>query len=188
MPIKTYIQENNLLKPFKMKKSQFVLAVMLSFSVAASAQQKWITKPLDGRLSVKFPSEPEKVTRNGVEVFTSKEKDSVVYSAGAMDMNVVAKMDSAALASVKDDPTFAEQLVSGIASQRPNYKFEAIKIGKWNTFTTYNVSGVENTNKYTVYLQMIFIGSKLYTLICRVPTELTSKKNELFFNSATLSK
>jgi hypothetical protein len=171
-----------------MKKSQLILAIMLLFTITLSAQEKWITKPLDGRLSVKFPSEPQKVTINGIDTFTLKEKDSVIYSAGAMDMYVIAKLDSAALVPLKDDPKFAEELVAGIASQRPNYKFEAIKIGKWNSFTTYNVSGVENTNKYIVYIQMIFVGSKLYTLVCRVPTKITNPKRELFLSSQSLTK
>ena len=161
---------------------------MLLFSIAATAQEKWITKPLDGKLSVKFPSEPQKVTKNGIDTFTAKEKDSVMFSASAIDMNVVAKMDSAALAPLKDNQLFAEQLVAGMAAQKPNYKFGAVKIGKWNTFTTYNVSGVENTNKNTAYIQMIFIGSKLYTFACRVPVDLVTKKKELFLNSATLTK
>jgi hypothetical protein len=171
-----------------MKKSQLVLAVMLLFSIAASAQEKWITKPLDGRLSVKFPSEPEKVTKNGVDTFTAKEKDSVMFSAGAIDMNVVANMDSAALVPLKDNQMFADQLMAGMASQKPNYKFGTVKIGKWNTFTTYNVSGVDTTTKNVLSIQMIFIGSKLYALTCRVPADLTTKKNELFFNSVTLIK
>ena len=171
-----------------MKKSQLVFAILFMFSIKATAQEKWVSKKLDEKLSVRFPSEPEKITKNGNESFITKEKDSVTYGAGLIDMNVIAKMDSATLAPMKENPIFAEKLVAGIALQKPNYKFGAVKIGSWNSLTTYNVSGFEETTKNTIYLQIIFIESKLYTLACRIPANLTTKKKELFFNSATLLK
>lgn len=170
-----------------MKKIHLLLAFML-FSIAVSAQENWITKQLDGKLSVKFPSEPQKMTKNGADSFVAKEKDSVIYSAGSIDMYTVAKMDSAALAPLKDNPMFAEKLIAGVASQKSTYKFGEVKLGKWNGLTTYNVVGTENANKNTLHIQMIFVGSKLYTLTCRVPAEVTTKSNELFFNSAAISK
>lgn len=171
-----------------MKKLQLLFVVLLMFAITANAQQKWITKKIDEKLSVNFPSEPEKVTKNGNDSFIIKEKDSVTYAAGMIDMYTVAKMDSATLAPLKENPMFAEKLVAGIASQKPTYKFGKVKIGSWNGLTTYDITGFEETTKNTIYLQIIFIGSRLYTLACRIPADLSTKKKELFFNSATLVK
>ena len=161
---------------------------MLLFSITATAQEKWITKQIDGKLSVSFPSEPKKETKNGIDTYVVKEKDSVAYSVGTMDLKLVLKLDSAALAPLKDDPRFAKQLMEGMASTKLNYKFGEVTIGKWNTLTTYNVSAVDDTAKNVLSIQMIFLGSRLYVLTCRVPAALTTKKNELFFNSLTLIK
>ncbi|RZM25379.1 MAG: hypothetical protein EOO88_19530 [Pedobacter sp.] len=171
-----------------MKKTSLILALALILSVAAKAQNNWAVKQLDNRLSVKFPSEPQKVIKNGNDSYMVKEKDSVVYSAGAIDLKLVAGLDSVALAPLKDKQQFADQVVLGIASQKPTYTFGDVTVGKWNNYTTYNATGVENTTKNKLFIEMIIIGSKMYSLSCRVPANLNTKNNELFLSSPALLK
>ncbi|SDE04550.1 hypothetical protein SAMN05216464_103447 [Mucilaginibacter pineti] len=172
-----------------MKKTYYLLLFALMLSAATSkAQTSWITKNLDEKISVKFPSEPEKTTKNGIDIYTLRAKDSIGYSANVIDYNVVVHLDSAALAPVKDTQQFADQMKMGIASKKTNYTFGDIIIGKWNTYTTYNISATDNNNKNTLLMRMILIGSKMYSLSCRVPPNMVTKNNDVFLDSFRLLK
>ena len=160
-----------------------MLLFMFVLSAVAKAQTDWITKKLDEKISVTFPSEPQKLTKNGVDSYTVKEKDSLAYSAGMVDFKVLANLDSVALARVKDSQEFANQIVKGIGSQKKNYTFGDVIISKWKNFTSYSTSACDNISKNTLFVKMILIGSKMYTLSCRIPAEMVTKNNETFFNS-----
>jgi hypothetical protein len=171
-----------------MKKSYYLLLFILMLSAAAKAQTNWVTKDLDEKLSIKFPSEPQKVTKNGIYSYTLKGKDSVGYNAAVMDYKVVAHLDSATLAPMKDTQEFADQIRMGMASKKANYTFGDVTIGKWKTYTTYSISASENTNKNKLLIQIILIGSKMYSLSCLVPANLVTKNNEVFLGSVDVLK
>jgi len=171
-----------------MKKTYYLLLFVLMMSASAKAQTGWITQNLDEKLSVKFPAQPQKTTKNGFDFYTVREPDSMAYSVAVLDYKVVLHLDSAALAPMKDNQQFADQLRAGIASKKTNYTFGDITIGKWNTYATYSMSASENINKNTLLIQMILIGSKMYSLSCRIPANMTTKKNEVFFGSVGILK
>jgi hypothetical protein len=170
-----------------MKKTYYLLLFVL-MSASVKAQTGWITQNLDEKLSIKFPAQPQKTTKNGFVIYTLREPDSMAYSVAMLDYKVVLHLDSAALAPMKDNQQFANQLRAGIASKKTNYTFGDITIGKWNTYATYSMSASENTNKNTLLIQMILIGSKMYSLSCRIPANMTTKNNEVFFGSFGILK
>jgi hypothetical protein len=102
-------------------KKTFYLLLLLVATLAAtkptSAQTSWLTKKIDDRLSVKFPGEPQKTTKNGVDSYIFKGSDSISYSSAFIDFKVVAYADSAALAPIKDTQRFADQLKAGSRSK-----------------------------------------------------------------------
>lgn len=172
-----------------MKKTYYLLLFVLLLSAVTKAQTAWVTKNLDDKLSVKFPSEPQKLTRTGIDVYTAKGKDSVVYSASVIDYEVLAHLDSATLASLKDTQEFADQMKTGMATTMTKYTLGDIKIGKWKTYTAYTISGTDNATKNTVSMQMIIIGTKMYSLSYMVPATVSTKDNEIFLGSIeTLKK
>jgi len=171
-----------------MKVNYYLILLLITLSSAVKAQNSWTEKKLDDKISVKFPKEPEKLVKNGTESYILKEPDSVAYSAVAIDLNVLAHLDSATLSQMKDNQEFADQFMKGVASQKPNYTFGDVTIGQWKTFTTYNVSGVDNKTKSTLFVQMIIIGSKIYTLSCRIPANMAPNKKEAYFNNVALLK
>jgi len=165
-----------------------LLFSILLLSFTTNAQTDWVTKQIDEKISIKFPSDPEKTTNNNADVFILKGADSVAYSGGVIDLKNFGKLDSTTLASMKDNQKFADQLVGGIASQKKNYKFGAVTIGKWEMLTVYTVNAYDDANKNKLFVKMIIIGSKLYSFTCRIPDKLDIKKSELFLNSIELSK
>ena len=171
-----------------MKKILYLLLFVLTLSAAANAQTAWVTTKIDNKISVKFPAEPVKMNKPTGDVYVYRAPDSLAYSAARLDMNIVAHLDSTKLAQVKDMQPFADQLIKGMASSKKNYTFGAVTIGQWKTYTCYNVSAKENTNNNTLLVQMILIGSEMYTLSCRIPAGMVTKSNEVFFNSVEVMK
>lgn len=171
-----------------MRKLFYLLLLTAIMPAAGMAQSTWITTKIDNRLSVKFPSTPEKTVIAAGEIYMTKENDSTQYSATVLDLNIIAKLDSAALAPLKENKEFANQLIKSIAAQKPKYTFGDLTIGKWKTFTTYYTSAIDKTNNATAFVQMIFIGSKLYSITFKLPENLVTKNKEVFFSSVELLK
>jgi len=169
-----------------MKKTWYLLLFTLMLSATTKAQTNWVTKNIDDKFSIKFPAEPVKTTKPTGDVYFYKAADSLAYSAAMLNMSVIAHLDSAALAPLKDNQQFADQVMAGMASSKKNYTFGKVTIGKWKTYTEYTISGSDNTNKNSLLMQMIIKGSKMYILSCRVPAGMDTKTNEVFFGSAAM--
>lgn len=171
-----------------MKKISFLLLFVLGLTTLSFAQSAWVKQKLDENLSASFPQLPLKTTKKGMEIYTIKGSDSIQYSAIATDYKVLANMDSAMLSPMKDTQAFADQILAGITTQKPNYTFGEITLGKWKTFTSYSFTGVDQTNKSKLTVRMIMIGHKMYTLSCLVPEKLQASTVDVFFNSVVLSR
>ncbi|WP_316831977.1 hypothetical protein [Pedobacter aquatilis] len=169
-----------------MKKRYFLLLSLLTLSIPALAQENWVRTKIDEKVSVAFPSEPQKTSKNGNDIFIDREADSILYSAVMMDLKPLAGLDSAKLATIKDTQGFADQFMKGVASQKTNYEFGKTTIAKWKGFTSYETSAVDKNGKGTLYTYLIIIGSKVYTLTCRVPDKLSTKNKERFISSLML--
>lgn len=169
-----------------MKKLHFLLLSLLVFPLLCFAQKNWVMLKIDERISVSFPSAPEKSTKNGNDVYIDREADSILYSAAMIDLKPFAGLDSVKLATIKDTQGFADQFMKGIASQKTNYDFGKTTIGKWKGWTTYQTSATDKTGKGTLYTYMIIIGSRVYTFSCRVPDKLAIKDKDQFFDSVQL--
>ncbi len=169
-----------------MKKSALLFLFVAFFTTITQAQISWITKQLDKNISVKFPGTPKETTKNNVETYLYKDNDSTTYIVGILDYKIIANLDSASLEPIKDQQQFADGIRQGMVSQKTNYTFGDITIGKWETYTTYSISGFENTQKKKISMRMILIGSKMYSLSCVVPAGLPDKNKDTFLNSAAL--
>ncbi len=167
---------------------KYFVVLILFLSIAANAQTQWIATKVDEKIAVKFPINPEKKTGNGTVTFKCKTKDSVSFTASVLDYQVIAKIDSIGLAAIKDTREFADQLKAGIVAQRKDYELGNIEIGKWKTYTTYQILGKKMNDGKKLSLKMIVIGSKMYGLSCLVPDQLVTKDKEIFFQSLEFLK
>ena len=171
-----------------MQKTYYVLLFVLLLSAAAKAQTGWVTQKLDETVSVKFPTTPQKITKNGGDSYSVKGKDSIQYVAAVVDFAAATHTDANALAEMVDKPEFAEGLKQGFTEKKLNYSFGDMTVDKWKTYNIYNITGTENTNKSKLFTHMLFVGTKMYILSCMVPASLNTKLNEVFLSSADLLK
>jgi uncharacterized GH25 family protein len=60
-----------------MKKTYYLILFVLMLSATAKAQTNWVTKNIDEKLSIKFPAEPETVTKNSIDSYLFKGKTAL---------------------------------------------------------------------------------------------------------------
>jgi hypothetical protein len=167
-----------------MKKIVALFITALITITVVYAQNGWITHKADNRISVKFPGEPKEVIAG---TFAAHDKDSVGYALTVVDFVTVAGIDSVTLAPMKDTPEFAAQLKQGMGSSLPGVTLDDFKIGKWKGFSSYTTTGVSSTQKTKMYMFMVLIGNKMYSLSSVVPDGRSAKGKDDFFASLTLT-
>ena len=159
-----------------------VIAFLLTVTIV-HAQQGWVSHKADSRITVKFPLEPKEIIPG---TFVSKGSDSTTYVFTVVDFVAVAKIDSTALAPIKETPEFADQLKSGMSQSLPDVQLQDFEIGKWKGFTSYTTSGVDSKKRnYDIF--MFIIGNKLYSLSTIVNSNGDGKGTGEFFKSIVLS-
>jgi hypothetical protein len=168
------------------KKTLVLLFFIVFAATALKAQTDWVKQPLDKRVAIKFPAAPKIITQGGNKVYRETDKDSIIYSASTIDFAVVANLDSAKLAPMKDTQQFADGLKAGMSRTAPGYVFSDVAVGKWNGYSSYRVTGVNATKKSKVYVFIILIGSKGYYLSCAVPDGVSPQNKDDYFAAAEL--
>lgn len=148
------------------------------------AQTAWVNHKADNRISVKFPNEPKEVIAG---TFASHDKDSVAYVFTVVDFVAVAGIDSTALAPMQDSPEFASQLKTGLSSSLPGVALDDFKVGKWKGHSSYTSSGVNSKDKSKMYMFMVLIGNKLYSLSAVIPDGKPVTGRDEFFASLSLT-
>ncbi len=165
-------------------KKIFSLVIATLFTITiVHAQVGWVNHKADNRISVKFPNEPKEVVAG---TYAAHDKDSVAYVFTMVDFVVVANIDSVALAPMKDTPDFAAELKKGINASLPNVALEDFKIGKWKGFSSYSTTGVNSVQKTKMYMFMVLIGNKMYSLSAVVPDNVSTRGRDDFFASLAL--
>jgi hypothetical protein len=165
-------------------KNVYILAISLLITItAAQAQDGWVTHYGDNRISVKFPVEPKELTPGS---FIAVDKDSVAYVFTIVDFNVVANLDSVALAPMKATPEFAGQLKTGMKQSLPDVEMPDFTISTWKGFTSYSSTGFDSQKKRYDFF-MFIIGSKLYSVSTVAKAGASGQGRNNFVNSIMLS-
>jgi hypothetical protein len=167
-----------------MKKTLWLFIITFVCVTFVYAQDGWVSHKADNRISVKFPDEPKEVVAG---TFATHDKDSVGYALTVIDFVAVAGIDSVTLAPLKDTPQFAAQLKQGMGSSLPGVVLDDFTIGKWKGFTSYTTAGVSSAQKTKMYMFMVLIGNKMYSLSTVVPDGKSPKGRDNFFSSLTLT-
>ena len=165
-------------------KNIYLLVVSLFITISVvQAQDSWVTHKGDNRISLKFPNEPKELTPGS---FIAVDKDSIAYIFTIVDFQVVANLDSVALAPMKTTREFADQLKTGIKQGLPEVDFPDFVISTWKGFTSYSSIGFD-AKKKKYDLLMFIIGDKLYSVSTVAKDGMSNHGHDSFVNSIVLS-
>ena len=169
-------------------KTTFTLLFFIAFTtLSVKAQTNWFRQRLNEQIAVHFPSTPEILGTGNNIVYRYIDKDIIIYSANIIDFKAAAHLDSAKLALMKDTQQFADALKGGMSRTAKNYEFGDVSLSKWEGCTTYNIIGKNVEKKTKIYILIILIGSKGYSLSCIVPDIASSKRKNDFFSNVERS-
>jgi hypothetical protein len=157
-------------------------------AISVKAQTTWVKQQLDGRVAVKFPAAPKMSARGPIVMYRDTDKNNLIYAAAVVDYMVIAQLDSAKLAVMKDTQQFADGIKNGMATTAKSYEFGDVTLGKWKGYSTYSIAGTSATNKAKMYFMIILIGSKGYNLSCVVPDGVSPQSKDDFFGMAELNR
>lgn len=164
-----------------MKKLLTFIAIT-SIVTAAKAQTNWITYKVDNHISLKFPKQPVTLKPGTIGVMDA---DSVKYGISTIDLSKAANIDSATLATMKENPEFIDQMRTSM-QQTGKVTIEPFKLSTWHGLTSYTSSGVGLDNKKLNMLLIIY-GATIYDIFTISPPNTNTKNGELFLNSATFT-
>ena len=136
-----------------MKKIYILVISLLITITAANAQDGWVTHKGDNRISVKFPVEPKELTPGS---FIAVDKDSVAYVFTIVDFQVVANLDSVALAPMKNSTEFTDQLKTGMKTSLPDVDLPDFAVGTFKGFTSYSSVGFDSKKKKYNFFMFIY--------------------------------
>jgi hypothetical protein len=160
-----------------------VIAAMLMVTIA-QAQDNWVTQKVDARISIKFPGEPKQLS---VGNFSFTDRDNVGYGISVVDFVVQLGVDSLRLAKDKTSPDFLNYMKETISESLHDGTIEDFKISTWKGFTSYSNIITGNIKKAKMYLFMVLIGNKMYSVTAIIPNSTSTKPRDDFFASLVLN-
>lgn len=167
-----------------MKKIFLLLITSLLAINIAHAQNDWITYNADSKLTIKLPTQPQKIDDYSVK---STDKNSLIYVVGVVDLLKTDGTDSATLVSKATTPEYVKIMRDKLVESMPGFELGDIKTGTWKGYTCYHIDGVHTATKANIYFFMFIIGSKLYSLFTYVPVDTSSQGKDDFFASAVVN-
>ncbi len=166
-----------------LKKSTLILFLSIA-SIYANAQTGWFKQKINDKVTVGFPIEPKKINDQNIGI----NKDGVVYLVTYLDLLKATGLTSEVFNQSVTTQDFADEFLDGMAPTMPKYKFEKIKIITLKNQPTYQITGRDEVNKTTVYMNAVFVDGMVYNLTTVLPDGKSSKDKEIFSTFIEISK
>jgi hypothetical protein len=146
-----------------MLKTTTLVLFLVVASICANAQEKWFRQKISEKVSVNFPVEPKKINDN---TYAIKDKDSVVFALTYVDIIKLTGMDIETFNSGIATQAFADGFMNGLTPTMPQYTFAPVKITSIKDYTTYQITGRDDANKRTVFMNVVFVDGIAHSLTC----------------------
>lgn len=160
-----------------MRKIAFLILVMFTV-VIAKAQDGWITYKVDDKVSVKFPGEPMKSNNE----IAFRDKYDLQYSISSEDLVAHLGIDSTRLAEDQKTQDFLDFLKKRISTNLHSGVIEDFKIDNWKGYTSYRSVITGTSRKAKMYIFMVLIGNKMYSLTAILYDYINPGTKEGFFH------
>jgi hypothetical protein len=161
-----------------LKKSILLLFIVVS-SIYANAQKDWFKQKFTDKVSVNFPVEPKKINEQNYGV---RDNDNVIFLVTHIDLLKSTGMGLEEFNKNIIIQQFADEFMGGLSPTMPKYTFKTVKIGTIKGNTAYSVSGRDDVNKSTIYMNIVFVDGTAYSLTSIVPDGKDLKNTNTFLN------
>jgi len=167
-----------------MRKIVLVCFVTL-FTTAVLAQKNWVKQKLTSRFTASFPFAPSQTAST---TFALKDSTGVVYTATYSFIAQNLKIDEKVFEKLAITNEFASEFLSTLQATLSQYSLEKLQIKQHKNHVSYLTSGRNETDKKTIFMNIVFVDGVYYSLSCIVPDSIESKNKDLFLNSFQIHK
>lgn len=166
-----------------MKKTYLFLAAIILTINISFAQTGWIDYKVDNKVSARLPTAPKTLMEGTVMSLTP---DSTVCVVTKVDFEATAHLDSAALAPLLATDEFSTGLRTGMEQQMQGFTLSEVKTGMLKGAHTYNIEGVNESQKIKSYTFMVVIGKYMYSFTAIVKNGRDTKHRDELFASVQI--
>ena len=167
----------------EMRKTLLICLFAL-FTTTAFAQKNWVKQKLTSRFTASFPSAPSQTASTTFAIKDSTGIYTATYSFIAQNLKVEEKVFEK-LAATNE---FAGEFLSTLQATLPQYSLEKLQIKQHKNYVNYLTSGRNETDKKTIFMNIIFVDGVYYSLSCIVPDDVVNKNKDLFLSSFQVHK
>lgn len=94
-------------------------------------------------------------------------------------------LDSATVMGLAGTDMFFTQIQEGLKQQIPGIELTTTEINNWKDYPAYYMAGTDE-KKTELYMRIIFIGAKMFSLNMSVPEGQSALTKDTFFNSFSI--
>jgi len=167
-----------------LKKCTFILFLSV-ISICVNAQEGWFKQKVSDKVTINFPIEPKKLNEQS---YGGKGTDGVVYVVSSVDLLKATGMALADFNTQVKTQEFADEFMSGLTPTMSKFTFMSAKITTLKSNTAYYVTGRDETNKTTIYMNIVFVDGTGHSITSIVPDGKSTKNTDIFLTNIFISK
>ncbi len=162
-----------------------LICVFALWSAFTFAQKNWVKQKLTSHFTISFPSAPSQTAST---TFALKDSTNVIYTATYSFIAQNLKVEEKVFEKLAATNEFAGEFLSTLQATLPQYSLEKLQLKQHKNYVNYLTSGRNETEKKTIFMNIIFVNGVYYSLSCIVPDGIESNHKDLFLNSFQVHK
>ncbi|WP_113662786.1 hypothetical protein [Pedobacter nanyangensis] len=155
------------------------------FTIGAFAQKNWAKQRLTSRFTASFPAAPSQTAST---TFALKDSTSAIYTATYSFIAKNLKVEERIFEKLAATNEFAGEFLSTLQATLPQYSLEKLQLKQHKNYVNYLTSGRNETEKKTIYMNIVFVDGVYYCLSCIVPDGEKLDKKDTFLNAFQITK
>lgn len=167
-----------------LKKSILILFLSV-LSIYVNAQEGWFKQKINEKVTVNFPAEPQKLSDSNYGI---KDKDDVIFLVSFVDLLGPSGLSLEEFNKNVVLQSWANDFMAGLAPTLSKYVFKSAIISTLKGYTTYYITGRDDTNKSTIYMNIFFVNGISYSITSIVPDGKNTKNTDIFLTNIVISK
>lgn len=165
-----------------MKKITIIFFLALS-SLVSFAQKGWVKQTLNNKLTVSFPTAPKQTAGT---TYALRDSTGVIYTATYSQIGQILKIDHRAFPKLVATNEFASDFLSSLQTTLGNYNLSDISIKQHKNYVSYTTKGINEVDKKSIFLNIIFVDGAYYSLSVAFPNKVDEKQKNSFLNNFQL--
>lgn len=162
-----------------------LICVLALWSAVVFAQKNWVKQKLTSHFTASFPSAPRQMAST---TFALKDSTHVIYTATYSFIAQNLKVEEKVFEKLAATNEFAGEFLSTLQATLPQYSLEKLQLKQHKNYVNYLTSGRNETEKKTIFMNIVFVNGVYYSLSCIIPDGEKLDNKDTFLNGFQLTR